>query len=56
MTATIGLAISRSVLLNANQRLHWAEKARRTRAIRDQALVMARFERPTTTPTWKARS
>jgi crossover junction endodeoxyribonuclease RusA len=46
MTAVIQLAISRDILLTSNQRLHWAAKARSTRAIRDMAHVMARFERP----------
>lgn len=42
----IGLAISREVVINANDRMHHMEKARRTKAIRDMALVMARFVRP----------
>jgi crossover junction endodeoxyribonuclease RusA len=39
---TIHLAISRDVLLTSNQRLHWAAKARRTKAIRDMAFVMCK--------------
>jgi len=46
MTAVIGLAIQRDVLLTSNQRLHWADKARRTRVIRDMACVMALHHRP----------
>jgi hypothetical protein len=46
VTATVHLAISREVLISANDRMHHMEKARRTRAIRDMAHVMARFVRP----------
>lgn len=46
MTATITLAISKDALLTSNQRLHWAPKADRTRAIRDMAVVWCRYERP----------
>lgn len=45
MSVTIGLAISRDVLLTSNQRKHWATKARHTRVIRDMAWVMAKAER-----------
>lgn len=45
MTVTIGLAISRDVLLTSNQRPHWASKARSTRAIREMAFVMCKHER-----------
>jgi hypothetical protein len=38
---TIHLAISRDVLLTANQRPHWAVKARKTKVIRDMAYIMA---------------
>lgn len=38
------LAISRDVLMTSNLRLHWAEKARRTRAIRDMAWVLCKHE------------
>jgi len=40
VTAEITLAISRDNLLTSNQRLHWADKARKTRVIRDMAWVM----------------
>lgn len=50
MTAVIHLALSRDVLLTSNDRWHWAEKARRTKAIREMALILARFERPTKMP------
>lgn len=46
MNAVIHLAISRDVLLTSNMRPHWAEKARKTKAIRDIAFVWARHERP----------
>jgi len=46
VTAVISLAISRDVLLTSNMRPHWAEKARKTRAIRDMAHVWARHYRP----------
>ena len=46
MTATIGLALSKANILTSNQRLHWADKARRTQTIRDMAHVWARHERP----------
>lgn len=42
---TVGLAISRDVLMTSNQRLHWATKARHTRAIRDMAWIMAKHQR-----------
>lgn len=45
MTVTIGLAISRDVLMTSNQRTHWAAKARQTRAIREMAFVMCKHER-----------
>lgn len=41
----IHLAISRDVLLTSNQRKHWAEKARHTRAIRDMAWVLAKQQK-----------
>ena len=40
-TAVIHLAISREVLLTSNQRSHWAEKARKTKVIRDMAWIMS---------------
>jgi ferritin-like metal-binding protein YciE len=46
MTAVIQLAISRDNLLTSNQRLHHMAKARKTRAIREMARVMAYHERP----------
>lgn len=46
MTATIGLALTKATILTSNQRLNHWEKARRTRAIRDMALVWSRYERP----------
>lgn len=45
MTTVIGLAISRDVLITSNMRLHWATKARHTKAIRDMAWVMAKHQR-----------
>jgi crossover junction endodeoxyribonuclease RusA len=42
---TIGLAISRDVLMTSNQRLHWSTRARHTRVIRDMAFVMAKHQR-----------
>jgi len=50
VTAVIHLAISRDVLLTSNMRPHWAEKARKTRAIRDMAHVWARHYRPAKMP------
>jgi len=50
MTAVLHLAISRDILLTSNDRIHWREKARRTKAIREMALVMARHERPQKMP------
>lgn len=44
-TADIHLAISRNVLLTSNQRLHWAEKAKRTKVIRDMAWVTCKSHR-----------
>lgn len=44
MTATLTLNIPRHVLLTANQRLHWAEKSRRTRQLRDLAYWAARAQ------------
>lgn len=42
---TIGLAISRDVLMTSNQRTHWSTKARRTHVVRDMAHVMAKHQR-----------
>lgn len=36
----ITLAISRDVLMTSNLRLHWATKARHTKAIRDMAWIL----------------
>lgn len=44
MTVTIALAISRDVLLTSNMKPHWADKARKTRAIREMALILCRHE------------
>lgn len=41
----IHLAISRDLVLNSNDRIHHHPKARKTRAIREMGLVMARFKR-----------
>jgi len=38
------LAIFRDNLITSNSRLHWADKAKRTRAIRDMAHVLCRHE------------
>lgn len=46
MNAVISIAISRDVLLTSNDRWHWAEKARRTKVIREMAHIMAVHERP----------
>lgn len=46
MAVTIGIALSRDNLLTSNQRLNHFDKARRTRAIRDMALVWARHLHP----------
>lgn len=46
MTAVINLALSKDTLLTSNQRLNHWDKARRTRAIRDMALVWARHLHP----------
>ena len=46
MTAVISLALLPNLVLTSNQRLHWAEKNRRTQGIRDMALVWARHDRP----------
>lgn len=40
----ITLAISRDNLLTSNHRTHWADKARRTKAIRDMAWVLCKHE------------
>lgn len=45
-TATISLALSKDTILSSNQRLNHFDKARRTRRIREMALVLARYERP----------
>lgn len=50
MTAVIHLAISRENLLSSNQRLHWATKARATKAIREMAFVMCQHARPARMP------
>jgi crossover junction endodeoxyribonuclease RusA len=48
VTADIHLAINRDVLLTSNQRLHWAEKAKRTKVIRDLAWVWCKhYKYPT---------
>jgi crossover junction endodeoxyribonuclease RusA len=39
----IVIAISRENLLTSNQRLHWAKKAKATKAIRDAAIVMTKY-------------
>lgn len=44
--ASICLAISKDVILTSNQRIHWATRARHTRAIRDMAFILARYQRP----------
>jgi hypothetical protein len=50
MTAVLRLAISRDILLTSNDRIHWREKARRTRAIREMAHILAKHERPAKMP------
>ena len=45
-TATINIALTKDTLLTSNMRPHWADKNRRTQAIRDMALVWARHLRP----------
>lgn len=45
MTTTIGLAISRDVLMTSNMRLHWSKRAHHTRVIREMAFVMAKHQR-----------
>lgn len=47
MSAVIHLAVSRDNLLSSNQRLHWATKARATKALREMAFVMCQHARPT---------
>jgi crossover junction endodeoxyribonuclease RusA len=42
VTTVIHLAISRDNLITSNMRLHWAEKARKTRVIREMAHVMCK--------------
>lgn len=42
MTAVITLAISRDILITSNMPLHWAQKARKTRVIREMAWVMCK--------------
>ena len=44
MTVTITLAISKDNLMTSNSRLHHMAKARKTKAIRDMALVLCRHE------------
>lgn len=44
--ATIGIVLTKDNILSSNQRLNHFDKARRTRAIREMALVWARYERP----------
>jgi hypothetical protein len=46
MTATIHITLTKDNILTSNQRLNHWEKARRTRVIRDMALVWSRYERP----------
>lgn len=46
MSVTIGLALTKDNILTSNQRLHWADENRRTRCIRDMALVWSRYHRP----------
>lgn len=45
MTSTLTLDIPSALWLTSNQRLHWAAKAKRTRAIRHLAAVRARAEK-----------
>ena len=40
MTDTLTLTIPTSEWLSSNQRLHWAQKARRTRSIRTRAFML----------------
>ena len=42
MTSAVVLDINRANLLTANQRLHWRQKAQRTRTLRDITYVVAR--------------
>lgn len=46
MTVTIGVALTKDNILSSNQRLNRFDKARRTRVIREMALVWARHLRP----------
>lgn len=46
MTATVGIVLTKDNILSSNQRLNHFDKARRTRAIREMALVWSRYERP----------
>ncbi len=46
MTATIPITLTKDSILTSNQRLHWAEKNRRTQAIRSMALAWSRYYRP----------
>jgi len=45
-TAVVRLAISRHVLLTSNQRIHYMEKARHTKQIRELAYMWCRAHRP----------
>lgn len=40
----VTLAISRDNLMTSNHRTHWADKARRTKAIRDMAWIWCKHE------------
>lgn len=40
----IQMAISKGAVMTSNSRLHWADKARRTRTIRDMAHVLCKHE------------
>lgn len=42
VTESLTLTIPTGEWLSANQRLHWAQKARRTRSIRTRAFLLAR--------------
>ena len=46
MTAVINIALTKQNIITSNQRLNHFDKARRTRAIRDMALVWARHLKP----------
>lgn len=46
MSAVIHIAVSRENLLNSNDRIHWATKARATKALREMAFVMCQHHRP----------